>query len=62
MDSSALFNPHLTDGVKRLQAASQMIKTAAGFLRETLPGSAGGLQVSCSSSDLTEERNEVLLS
>lgn len=36
-----LFNPHLTDGVKRLQAASRMIKTAAGILGEPLPGSAG---------------------
>lgn len=40
-DSCVLFKPYLTDGVKCLQAASQMIKTAAGFLREALPGSAG---------------------
>lgn len=42
MESSELFNPNLTDGVKCLQAASQMMmKTTAGFLREALPGFAG---------------------
>jgi len=51
-------NPNLTDHVRSLQAASQM-KTAADVTREAF---LAGLQVSCISLDLLEERNQMLLS
>lgn len=58
MDSSALFNPHPTDGVKCPQAASQDDPRRSRFpQRAHFLALLGGPQSSCSSPDRGEERN-----